>query len=100
MTNVEEDVVTIVANVAKVDRATVARDSNLQEMGLESLDVVEIVFAIEDKFDVTVAYNANQAGVVGGSAFRTIGDVIDAVMKLVADRSVGELARAVAQPAA
>jgi acyl carrier protein len=86
MVDIDDDIMGIVAHVAKVDRSKVSRDSNLQELGLESLDVVEIVFAIEDKFDVVVSYNANQAGVVAGAAFRTITDVINAVAKLIAER--------------
>jgi acyl carrier protein len=100
MIDIEEDISEIVAHVARIDRSRVTRDSNLQELGLQSLDVVEIVFAIEDKFDVTVSYNANEAGVVDGGAFRTVANVIDAVTKLIAERGPQATTGTAAQSAA
>jgi len=49
---------------------------------IESLDVVEIIFAVEEKFDIHVPYNANDSEL----EFETIGDVVEAVEKLVGDR--------------
>jgi acyl carrier protein len=84
MASVENDVLDIISKQGNVDRAKLTRGAVLTELEIQSLDVVEIVFAIEEKFDITVPYNANDpSGANAGIAFKTIGDVVDAVQKLV-----------------
>lgn len=91
--NVESDVLDIIAKQANIDRAKLTRDANLTELDIQSLDVVEIVFAIEEKFDITVPYNANDpSGAAAGISFKSIGDVIDAVSKLVAEQRAAKSA--------
>jgi acyl carrier protein len=83
--NTENDIFDIVANQAKVDRATLKRETKLSELDLQSIDIIELVFAIEDKFDISVPYNAadlNSAGI----AFETVGDLIGAVERLSAEQ--------------
>lgn len=79
MAGVESDVFGIIAEQTTVDRSLLTRDAKLDDLEIESLDVVEIVFAIEEKFDIHVPYNANDQEL----QFETVGDVIDAVSKLV-----------------
>ena len=79
MASVESDVFDIIAEQSTVDRSALTRDARLEDLEIESLDVVEIIFAIEEKFDVHVPYNANDKEL----QFETAGDVIDAVSKLV-----------------
>lgn len=87
MASVESDVLDIIAKQANIDRAKLTRDANMAELDIQSLDVVEIIFALEEKFDITVPYNANDpSGAAAGVSFKTIGDVIDAVEKLVAEQ--------------
>jgi len=93
MTNVESDVLDIIAKQANIDRAKLTRDAKMMELDIQSLDVVEIVFAIEEKFDITVPYNANDpSGVAAGVSFNTIGDVVDAVQNLVNEQSAAKSA--------
>ena len=42
-----------------------APDTALQELGVESLDLIEIIFALEEKFDISVPYNANEVAAAG-----------------------------------
>ncbi len=49
----------IIAEQAMMDTGDVKPDSTLSELGIDSLGLVEIVFAIEETFDVTVPFNAN-----------------------------------------
>ncbi|MBT5496175.1 MAG: acyl carrier protein, partial [Alphaproteobacteria bacterium] len=53
--------------------------ASLQELEIESLDVVEIIFAIEEKFDIHVPFNANDQDL----EFDTVGDVVKAVENLI-----------------
>jgi acyl carrier protein len=51
----------------------------LDELGLDSLGVVELTFVIEEKFDVEIPFNANF-----DIKAKTVGDLIKAVEALVA----------------
>lgn len=91
--SVQSDVLEIIAKQANIDRAKLTRDANLTELEIQSLDVVEIIFAIEEKFDITIPYNANDpAGAAAGISFKTIGDVVDAVDKLVSEQRAAKTA--------
>ena len=83
--NIENDIFDIVAKQAKADRATLKRDTKLSELDLQSIDIIELIFAIEDKFDISVPYSPNDLNSAGIS-FDTIGDVIDAVGRLTAEQ--------------
>lgn len=80
MSNVEAEIMDIIAEKTSVDRAALTRDARLEDLEIESLDIVEIVFAIEEKYDIEVPYNAND----GDEEFDTVGDVIAAVEKVIA----------------
>lgn len=49
----------IIAEQAMLDVADVRPESTLSDLGVDSLGLVEIVFAIEEEFDITVPFNAN-----------------------------------------
>ena len=82
MSDGAQDIIKLIAEHASVDPASVNRDSKLADLEIESLDVVEIVFKLEEHFDIEIPYNANEDA-QGEAEFETIGDVIDAVMPLV-----------------
>lgn len=83
MSKVEEDIYDIVADKADVDRDKLVRDARLDDLEIESLDIVEIIFAIEEKFDIQIPYNANDAEM----EFETVGQVVDAVQKVIEEQS-------------
>ena len=82
--SVEQDVIAIIKKKIRVDRTEIGPDDKLQELGLESLDALELVFDIEEKFNVEIPVNANDANIGG---FQTVGDVVRAVEKLVAKKA-------------
>ena len=49
----------IIAEQAMMDAADVKPESTMSDLGVDSLGLVEIVFAIEEAFDITVPFNAN-----------------------------------------
>lgn len=79
----ENDVMEIVAKQAKVEAVTLKRETSLADLNLQSIDIVELVFAIEEKFDIEVPYAPSDQNTAGIS-FKTIGEVVDAVKGLVA----------------
>ncbi|MBL1437824.1 MAG: acyl carrier protein [Rhodobacteraceae bacterium] len=57
--NVATKVREIIAEQAMVEPCEVALDATLESLGVDSLGLVETVFAIEEAFDVHVPFNAN-----------------------------------------
>ena len=90
MQDVENTVLDIIADKAKVDRATLNRDTELSSLAIESLDTVELIFQIEETFDISLPYNANQDTSAAGAGFKTAGNVIDLVAREVARRDASE----------
>ena len=62
----------------------VKMESSLDELGLDSLKVVDIIFELEEEFDISIPFNFNDPA---GSEFQmnSIGDVVQSVEKLVAE---------------
>jgi len=78
MADVAEDVIAIIAKKIPGDK-TINLTDNLQALGLESIDALEMVFDLEEKFGIQIPYNANSAA----SDFATVGDVVRAIQGLV-----------------
>jgi acyl carrier protein len=77
--NVLGDVKQIIAKQVGLAVDQLGPDSRLEAIGVESLDIIEIIFALETKYDIAIPFNANESAL----AFETIGQVADAVSKLV-----------------
>ena len=81
MSDVAGDVIAIIAKKKRVEKPTVEISDRLEDLGLESLDAVEMIFDLEEKFDVQIPYNANTND--PQARFETVGDVVTAVQNLV-----------------
>lgn len=44
----------IVAKEARLDRASLTPETRLEDLKIESLDMVQILFLIEDEFDISI----------------------------------------------
>lgn len=84
MTDVASDVIEIIAKKKRVDKPNVELTDRLEDLGLESLDAVEMIFDIEEKFDISIPYNANTNN--PRTEFDTVDDVVKAIEKLVAEK--------------
>ena len=58
--DVQDRVVAIIAEQAVLDVADVKLDMSLADLGIDSLGLVESIFAIEEAFDISVPFNANE----------------------------------------
>jgi acyl carrier protein len=84
MTDVANDVIEIIAKKKRVDKPDVEVTDRLEDLGLESLDAVEMIFDLEEKFDISIPYNANTNN--PRTEFDTVDDVVKAIEKLVAEK--------------
>jgi acyl carrier protein len=88
MNYVYDKVVSLIAQKANCDPAELNRDTAIQDIKIDSLDVVEIFFEIEETFDISIPYNANDEKLAESANFRTIGNVVDTVSKIVDETKV------------
>ncbi len=57
--SVQDRVVAIIAEQAVLEVGDVELDMSLDDLGIDSLGLVESIFAIEEAFDISVPFNAN-----------------------------------------
>lgn len=57
--SIKDQVFAIIAEQALLEPQDVDMDSTLEALGIDSMGVVESIFAIEEAFDITVPFNAN-----------------------------------------
>jgi acyl carrier protein len=82
---VKEKVIAILAEQAVLEPGDVKLESSLADLGIDSLGLVETVFAIEETFDIQVPFNANEPQ---QSEFdiSSVGSIVSAVEGLVAEQ--------------
>jgi len=84
--SIRDKVIAIIAELAVLEIEDVRADATLDDLGIDSLGVVESIFAIEEAFDIQVPFNANEPE---KSAFdiSSVAAIIAAVEGLVADQA-------------
>jgi acyl carrier protein len=85
MSQLTDEILDIVAQKAMVDRSKLSMEAKLSDLQISSLDVVEIVFALEDKFQISIPFNANSTNM----EFERVSEVVTAVEKLIAAKKEG-----------
>ena len=58
--SVTDKIIKIIAEQAVLETSDVTKESTLEDLGIDSLGLVESIFAIEEEFDITVPFNANE----------------------------------------
>ena len=81
MSSTEQIIFDIIAKTCSVERERITLDSTLKDLDVHSLDAVQVLFEIEDRFDITVPEREDQysAG--------TVRDLVEGVEKLVAAKA-------------
>ena len=59
--NIETQVRDIIAKYAKPDSKDISRSTDLQTLNIESLDLIEIIFEVEDKFEIDIEQDEKAA---------------------------------------
>ena len=85
MTEIRVRIIQIVAEQAMLDPSELKLDMSPQDLGIDSLGLVESIFAIEEEFDVSVPFNANEPE-KSDFDISSLGAIVAAVEKLVAEK--------------
>lgn len=59
LSKTESHIIDIIAAQAMLDPATLTAQTKLADLALDSLMMVEVVFGLEEAFDVAIPFNAN-----------------------------------------
>ena len=78
MDDVTRDVVAIVAKKVQPKGREIKPEDRLDELGLDSFAAVEMIFDLEEKFDIQIPYNSNDSRL----EFETVGEIANAIKKL------------------
>ena len=69
----ERTLIRIIATKAHLDPSLVMPGVTLSDLGVTSLDLVEIIMTIEDEYDVIIPVDAVEAS----NNYKTVGDLIE-----------------------
>ncbi|WP_421855907.1 phosphopantetheine-binding protein [Oricola sp.] len=78
MANVLEITTRIIAEKAELDPKELSAESILADLDIQSLELAEIIFDLEEEFDIEIELNAAAAW----EKLKTVGDVATAVGEL------------------
>jgi len=80
--SIESRVIRIIAEQAVLDVADVSPGQSLEDLGIDSLGLVESIFAIEEEFDIQIPFNANEPD-KGDFDISSVASIIRAIEGLV-----------------
>ena len=70
----------VIATSKRIPIETVTKDSDFQQLGIDSMDAVEILFALENEFDINIPDEEVRQ-------VRSVRDMCEGVEKLVAAKA-------------
>lgn len=83
---VAEKVIATLASVKRIPAESITLETNLQEMGIDSLDVFSLLFELENAFKISIPDDDVRS-------IKTVNDIVEGVKKLLAaappDTSMG-----------
>lgn len=83
---VQDKIIAIIAEQALLEVDDVQPGALLSDLGIDSLGLVEMIFAIEETFDISVPFNANDPGQQGFD-ITSVASIVQAVEILLASRA-------------
>ena len=83
MADTTTDVLDLIRKKLPPGKTELKMEDRLEDLGIDSLSTVELIFELEEKFNIQIPYNANDTE----SEFQTVAEVVDAIKKLVDKKS-------------
>ena len=82
MVDVEEKIRKIIAKEGLVDSKKLVLEARLDELEIESIDLVNIIYNIEEEYDIYIPQDDEEF------KLETFGDVVEGVKRLIAEKDV------------
>ncbi|WP_313536350.1 acyl carrier protein [Sphingomonas sp.] len=74
------DIAAMLRHIKRDDNLDIGRETQISPLGIDSLDFVDLMFMIEEKYDISIEFNANTDGTF---PFETVGCAAEAVGSLI-----------------
>ena len=84
--DVKPRVIEIIAEQAVLETSDVTMESTLEDLGIDSLGLVESIFAIEEAFDISIPFNANEPE-ASDFDISSVATIVAGIEKLIAEQS-------------
>ncbi|MFK7882446.1 acyl carrier protein [Roseobacter sp.] len=84
--SIDEKVIAIIAEQAVLEPSDVTAESTLEDLGIDSLGLVESIFSIEEEFDISIPFNANDPS-ASDFDISTVASIIAGIKRLKAQQS-------------
>ena len=84
--SVQDKVIAIIAEQAVLEPSDVALDNTLEELGIDSLGLVESIFSIEEAFDISIPFNANEP-TESDFDISSVASIIAGIERLIAEQN-------------
>lgn len=75
-TDLEQLIISFIQKEIQDKSAVLTRDTRREDVAIDSIDVVNVVFAVEEKFDVEVDLPPD-------AKFETVGDLVDTLIRFI-----------------
>ncbi|MEL7396291.1 MAG: acyl carrier protein [Pseudomonadota bacterium] len=84
--DVKPRVIQIIAEQAVLETSDVTLESTLDDLGIDSLGLVESIFAIEEAFDISIPFNANEPE-ASDFDISSVATIVGGIEKLISEQS-------------
>lgn len=78
--DIDKNTIEVIAKYSGLKVEEITRETQLDEIGVNSLELVDVVMDVEEMYDIEVDLNAAEAT----DALKSVGDILDAIRALVA----------------
>jgi acyl carrier protein len=78
--SLDAELIDLISKEALVDVEKLKKDASLEEIGLDSVDMVSVIFAIEDKYGVSIGENDLEKSA-------TLGQMLTLIETKIADKA-------------
>lgn len=76
--DIEERVIRVIAKTQHIAADTISIESTFEELKIDSLDGINILFAVENEFNISIPDEAAQK-------LRTVREMVEGIRKLIAE---------------
>ncbi len=84
--SIEDRIIKIIAEQALLEPSDITPTDTLDGLGIDSMGLVESIFAIEEEFDISIPFNANNPE-EGDFSISSVQSIIAGVSILVKEQS-------------